>query len=239
VDLALREHRAAPPRADRFTVAVMQPYFIPYAGYFRLLAAADLLVVFDCVQFPRRGWVHRNRLTAASGEPEWLTLPIARCARETLITDLRFAEDAAGEWQRRLREFPLLERAGPGLAPLMEAVRDVAGTPADYILRLMERVAGLLGLPWRIVRSSALGIDPRLRAQDRVIEIVRRMGGSRYVNPPGGRALYDAEAFARAGIELRFLTDFPGPSASILERLIGGRADALTAEIRAAAEPVP
>jgi hypothetical protein len=40
----------------------MQPYFVPYAGYFRLFAASDLFVIYDCVQFPRRGWVHRNRL---------------------------------------------------------------------------------------------------------------------------------------------------------------------------------
>ena len=44
------------------TMAIMQPYFIPYAGYFRLFAASDLFVIYDCVQFPRRGWVHRNKL---------------------------------------------------------------------------------------------------------------------------------------------------------------------------------
>jgi hypothetical protein len=43
------------------TVAVMQPYFLPYPGYFRLFAAADQVALFDCVQFPRRGWVHRSR----------------------------------------------------------------------------------------------------------------------------------------------------------------------------------
>ena len=56
------------------TVAIMQPYFYPYAGYFRLFARADLFVVYDCVQFPRRGWVHRNRLTGADGQLQWLTL---------------------------------------------------------------------------------------------------------------------------------------------------------------------
>ena len=49
------------------TIAVMQPCFVPYAGYVRLFAASDLLVVFDCVPFPRRGWVHRNRLPNARG----------------------------------------------------------------------------------------------------------------------------------------------------------------------------
>ena len=57
------------------TIAVMQPYFVPYAGYFRLFAATDLFVIYDCVQFPRRGWVHRNQLPGANGQPNWLTLP--------------------------------------------------------------------------------------------------------------------------------------------------------------------
>ena len=46
----------------------MQPYFVPYAGYFRLFAASDLFVIYDCVQFPRRGWVHRNKMFAADGQ---------------------------------------------------------------------------------------------------------------------------------------------------------------------------
>ena len=60
----------------------MQPYFVPYAGYFRLFAAADVFVAYDCVQFPRRGWVHRNRLPTATGMSDWLTLPV-RNARAT------------------------------------------------------------------------------------------------------------------------------------------------------------
>ena len=61
-----------------FTVAIMQPYFFPYAGYFRLFAASDLFVIYDCVQFPRRGWVHRNLLPDASGSERWLTLPLEK-----------------------------------------------------------------------------------------------------------------------------------------------------------------
>src|SRR5258706_15733139 len=96
--------RAVNPSA----VAIMQPYFIPYAGYFRLFAATDLFVVYDCVQFPRRGWVHRNRLVDASGKERWLTLPIEKAPRDTLIKDLRFSVDAREILARRLRSLPIL-----------------------------------------------------------------------------------------------------------------------------------
>jgi len=84
-----------PARADgaRRRVAVMQPYFFPYAGYFRLFTHVDEFVIFDCVQFPRRGRVHRCEFVAANGTLEWLTLPLARQSRDVLIRDLEFALD--------------------------------------------------------------------------------------------------------------------------------------------------
>jgi len=74
----------------------MQPYFVPYAGYFRLFSASDLFVIYDCVQFPRRGWVHRNRLVDRTGAERWLTLPIEKAPQDVLIRELRFPPDAAG-----------------------------------------------------------------------------------------------------------------------------------------------
>jgi hypothetical protein len=61
-----------------YSPAIMQPYFLPYAGYFRLFAATDLFVVYECVQFPRRGWVHRNQLVNTAGAERWLTLPLEK-----------------------------------------------------------------------------------------------------------------------------------------------------------------
>jgi hypothetical protein len=82
-----------------------------------------------------------------------------------------------------------------------------------------------------MVRSSALGIPAELKAQDRVIAIARRLGATRYVNLSGGRALYDHATFARAGIDLAFLTPYGGTMESILARLLAEPAPAVKAEI--------
>jgi hypothetical protein len=71
-------------------IAIMQPYFAPFGGYFRLLSETDLFVCFDDVQFPRRGRVHRNTLLDRNGAPQWLTLPLEHAAFEAKISDLRF-----------------------------------------------------------------------------------------------------------------------------------------------------
>lgn len=226
--------KAAESGATAFTVSIMQPYFIPYAGYFRLFAASDLFVIYDCVQFPRRGWVHRNRLLDAAGTERWLTLPLAKAAQNVLIRDLRFAPDAAAILGQRLRPFPLVA-PDAATAAILAALRCPEGNPVDYIECLLERLVAYLGLPWRVTRSSTLGLPPSVRGQDRILEIARRVGARRYVNAPGGRDLYDPAAFADAGIELRFLPDYPGPTASILTRILREDRDRLAADIRMAA----
>jgi hypothetical protein len=218
--------------AGPFTIAVMQPYFIPYAGYFRLFAASELFVIYDCVQFARRGWVHRNRLVDRNGVERWLTLPLQKAPRDVLIRDLRFVPDSAELVAQRLRPFSLAPSGRSDVGQIVEALRDASGTPVDYIERLLQQIVIYLGLPWRVIRSSALDLPPSLRGQQRILEIARRLGARRYVNAPGGRHLYDAAAFDQAGVELRFLSEYAGPSASILTRLMTEERDDLARDVR-------
>ena len=148
------------------TIAIMQPYFFPYAGYFRLFAAADLFVLYDCVQFPRRGWVHRNRLPDGKGEPAWLTLPLARAPHATTIRDLRFPAAAAASLKARMRRFPVLrsERAD---RPIPRALTVFDGaSPVDYLQRGLAEICSLLGLSCEFARSSSLGISPEIHGQE-------------------------------------------------------------------------
>jgi hypothetical protein len=215
------------------TVAIMQPYFIPYAGYFRLISESDLFVIYDCVQFPRRGWVHRNELTDRSGALRWLTLPLKSAAREVLIKDLEFAPGAQTEMAERLRPFPIEERRTAALNPLLDRLMPLEGSPVDYIVDLLEATCAYLGLPWNVTRSSALGVPDSLRGQERILEIARRLGAERYLNAPGGRDLYDREAFAAEGIELAFLPPYEGRGGSILDRMLHEDRDAVRESITA------
>lgn len=212
-------------------IAIMQPYFLPYAGYFRLIAQTDLFVIYDCVQFPRRGWVHRNKLIDVQGQEQWLTLPLTPAPQDVLIGDLSFPDDATATLAERLRPFPVAARDGAH-TPLLERVRRVSGRPVDHIAGLLEEACGLLDLPWRVVRSSSLAVPDHFRAQARILEIARRLGATRYVNAPGGRDLYDAETFAAAGIELSFLEPWAGAGGSILQRLADDDLPALGQQIR-------
>jgi WbqC-like protein family len=212
----------------------MQPYFFPYAGYFRLLHMVDHFVVFDCVQFPRRGRVHRAQVPGPAGDVEWLTLPLAAMPREVLIRDLAFAPDARARLDERLARHAWLAQAEDAVAERLRAhLYSQLGSVIDYLLAGIELVANILGLAPRITRSSALGLDPQLKAQDRVIAAVRAVGGTHYVNPPGGQRLYDPERFAAAGLMLSFLTPYSGRYWSLLAALASETPAAILEDIRA------
>lgn len=202
------------------TVAVMQPYFFPYAGYYRLFALADCFVILDCVQFPRRGRVHRTAIPGPFGGARWLTLPLQKAPRESPIQAMRFATDA----RARLRA----EYAGIGWmraqdTPLRRDLRALLDQPpvqlVDFLEHSLRLVASARGFSPQILRSSGMQIPPQIRRQDRILEILRRTGAERYVNSPGGRALYNHEDFAAAGVELRFLPDYAGHFAHMLPAL--------------------
>lgn len=200
-------------------ISIMQPYFVPYLGYFRLFSASDIFVVLDSVQFPNEGYVHRNRLPDHLGRPKWLKLPLARTPLHTRISDLSFREDPGEYLKDQFDMFPDLKQPRAEAKHLMELMLCFEITPVEYLMRTMQYVCDLLGVPWRVVRSSDMPIPPELRGEGRVIEIVRQLGGSVYVNAPGGRQLYNPDTFARTGIALRFLTDYSGPHWSVLWRL--------------------
>ena len=216
------------------TVAVMQPYFFPYAGYFSLMRAVDHFVLFDCVQFPRRGWVHRNCAPGPGGREQWLTLPLARQPRDILICDLTFAEDADASLAKRLRAVGWLSKAtGEAGRSLAVELSAPLSTPVAFLASSLRTCAALLGIKTQVSLSSSLALDAGLRGQDRVIAAAKAVGGSRYVNSAGGRELYAAEAFEAQGLELSFMRPYQGPRWSILYRLCTDGPDVVASEIAA------
>jgi len=216
----------------------MQPYFFPYAGYFRLLLAVDEFVIFDCVQFPRRGRVHRCEVPGPNGAIEWLTLPLARQPREVLIRDLAFSDNARSELDSRLSQLPWVRTAS---GPCSDQVRDFLFGPLDsvidYLASGLKLVAELLELPVTIRRSSNLEVNADLRGQDRVIAVAQAVGATDYLNPPGGRGLYQTEAFERNGLRLSFLPAYAGRFFHLLPALMTCPPKSLLDDIRSQCHP--
>lgn len=191
----------------------MQPYAYPYLGYFRLLSETKLFVVLDNVQHIRRGYVHRNMLPDRRGKPTWMTLPLAPAPQTALISELHFAEDAVPRMVDIVARFPSIQKLPRDVYAKLMAVQ---GRFVPYAIRLLEVCCKHLGITANARLASEILPEPDLRGQDRILEICKRVGATRYLNAPGGRALYDEDAFRSAGIELEFLPPWRGPMESVL-----------------------
>jgi hypothetical protein len=214
-------------------LAVMQPYFLPYIGYFQLMSAVDKIVLLDDVNFINGGWINRNRI-AVEGNPHWLTLPLARASQNRLINEIEIADDPL--WKRKtMRTVELSYQSAPfasqTLPLLSEMLQEAHGSLSIFLFRQLQRLADYIGIPTQIEQTSAIHPKEALTGQRRILDICVREGASTYVNLPGGRKLYDAELFASAGIELLFLDlNLPaltlqnsgqeGPCLSILDLLM-------------------
>lgn len=215
-------------------VAIMQPYFVPYLGYFRLFSQTDLFVIYDCVQFPRRGYVHRNQVPDRTGAPLWLTLPLEKCDQKTAIMDLQWRQSDCAAFGERIRQLACdwpLQVPAVLREQWLALLTNFDGGVVDYLERTLGFVCRQLDLHCNFIRSSSLHIDPALKGPDRILEICRQVGTTRYVNSPGGRELYQVDTFAQAGIELDFMEPFQGSHWSVAYRLLTEEKSRLIAEL--------
>ncbi|MEK6292533.1 MAG: WbqC family protein [Paraburkholderia tropica] len=205
-------------------IAVMQPYFLPYLGYFQLLAKVDAFVLYDDVNFINRGWINRNRINIG-GNAHMLTVPLVHASQNRLICDIDMSTDTP--WRDRLlksiqqayarssqftRVFPLIE----------SIVRHPAHNLAAYLLHSLTMLRDHLGLDTELIPTSRLYDNAGLKAQARIIDICRRERADRYVNAIGGVELYDRDRFEQHGLKLSFLAPSLPPYATANTAFVPG-----------------
>ena len=188
----------------------MQPYLLPYIGYFQLIGAVDEFVVYDSVKYTKKGWINRNRYLS-NGGPATFTLPLRKDADHLDIAARRIADDFnRAKLLSQLRE---AYRKAPYFDATYALIEEIANLPEtglfDFLLRGLQLTCNHLGLSTRLRVSSSIEADYRLRGQERVIALARSTGADCYLNPIGGMDLYSRAAFAEAGLDLRFLRARP------------------------------
>lgn len=188
----------------------MQPYFLPYIGYFQLMSDVDIFVVYDNIKYTKKGWINRNRILL-NGKDHLFTIPIASASDYCDIIEREVSrsfdrEKLLNQFKGAYARSPQFGNVFPWLSDLVnESETNLFG----YIFRSLLKVRSRLGLETEMIRSSSLSVDPALTGQDRVIATCRAVGATVYVNPIGGLDLYDRDQFRAHGIELQFLKSGP------------------------------
>lgn len=178
------------------TLAIMQPYFYPYLGYWQLIAAADKFILLDDVSYINRGWINRNRLPGGR-----FTIPLKGASQNRLIKDIEITGDL--KWF-----FEMLHRLY-GSAPYYHQAMGVINITGNLIGSAcyfgITQVCKYLGITTDIVPSSTVYGVADLRSQYKIMNICLQEGATRYINPIMGAHLYSDRKFYDSGIELRFL----------------------------------
>lgn len=189
------------------TLAIMQPYFLPYIGYFQLMASVDKFVVFDDVHYINRGWVNRNRLLL-NGAAHTFTLPLQGASQNRFICDISLVEGQV--WRDKLiRTIQQAYSKAPCYAETMVLVERVIRYPSSnldaFLLNSLHEVAKYLCLEVVIESSSRIYQNSSLSGQERILDICKQEKSQTYINLIGGEALYDRARFEEQGVQLKFL----------------------------------
>lgn len=185
-------------------VAIMQPYFLPYLGYFQLASSVDLFVVYDDVQFTKKGWVTRNRLNSPEG-PWTVSLPTKSAPVSTLIRDKRISSEFnAKKLMRRIGNSYAKSPHKHDAIHLMEKIFiNETENLFEFLLNSLKCSFDFLGMDdSKVIVSSSIGDFRDFRGQNKVLAICEALGATSYVNPIGGRGLYNPVDFESQGTNL-------------------------------------
>jgi hypothetical protein len=193
-------------------LAIMQPYFLPYIGYFQLMNAVDQFVIYDNIQFTKKGWFHRNRILV-NGRDKMFSVPLKKDSDYLDVAQRELADSFDEESKKIIRKIESSYRKAPYYKEVMPLVEECfqrrSGNLFDFIHASLTLLTKFLEIDTDIIISSSIDIDHTLKSQDKVLAICKSLNADIYINAIGGQDLYTAEAFRNEGIELRFIKTKP------------------------------
>jgi hypothetical protein len=187
-------------------VAIHQPNFLPWLGFFDKIRRSDVFVAMDNVQFAKSGggtWTNRVQMIV-NGQPAWVTVPIVRAFHGVrLIREMKITDDSA--WRNKLlrtieqnyRRAPHFQEVFPILE---ESIRNPSADLADYNLATIRSLCAVLNLQTPIVLGSSLEVEGH--ATELLISMVRAVGGNAYLAGGGAAGYQEDSSFHQAGVKL-------------------------------------
>lgn len=191
-------------------LAIMQPYFFPYIGYFQLIAAVELFIVYDNIKYTKKGWINRNRMLQ-NGKDVTFSLPLKSdsdyldvCQRElsTGFNGDKLLNQLKGAYQHA----PYFKQA----YPLIEEIMQYDNKNLFHFLHHgIVKTCKHLGITTEIKASSSIEVEHNLKNQDKVLALCKASNANTYINASGGVELYSKEVFFEKGIQLKFIRSKP------------------------------
>lgn len=194
------------------SIGIMQPYFLPYLGYFALIKHTDSWVVFDTVQYIDKGWMNRNRILSQSKEGiVYITVPVKKKSRDMLIKDTCI--DDTQKWRQKIKgQITFYKKKAPYYYKVNNLINEILSFDTNKLSELnvyaLEKICNYLDIDFKytVFSHDTMGIDEVSSPDEWALEITKSMGANTYINPPGGKSFFDNEKYKKEKIDLKFLT---------------------------------
>ena len=189
-------------------VAIMQPYFLPYIGYFQLIKSVDEFILYDNIQYTKKGWINRNRILV-NGSDRLITLPVKKDSDYLNVVDREISDT----WNTDRKSLLNLIKSSYSKAPyfketyeLLEECLAVEHTNLfEFIYQTLLKINRYVEIETPITMSSTISIDHSLKSEEKVLSLCKAVGATMYINAIGGQHLYSKDRFAAHKIQLQFI----------------------------------
>ncbi len=185
----------------------MQPYFFPYIGYFQLINSVDEFVIYDNIEFTKKGWINRNRILV-NGTDAMISLPVKKDSDYLHVRDRFLADTWEVERKKMLNRIVESYRKAPHFKDCHELIEKCINCEErnlfKFIFHSIQTVIQYLNIDTKLLISSSIPIDHQLKSSEKVIAICNERAADVYINSIGGLELYDKEHFKRNNLKLQF-----------------------------------
>ena len=210
-------------------LAIMQPYFLPYLGYFQLIHSVDEIILYDNLNYIKKGWVNRNRILVYNSLPIYITIPLIMASANNKISEIIIDNDKP--WRKKILTdlFFNYKRAEhfDEIYPLIEDIINYETISlSEFNTNSIKKIVSFLDINTKIITdiSKYYPLDNNLNNNNlsdddlkmflpiteekkvlRVLYICKKENAETFINPIGGTSLYNKDTFLKAGINVFFI----------------------------------
>jgi hypothetical protein len=187
--------------------AIMQPYFLPYIGYFQLINAVDTFIILDDVNLIKRGWINRNQILL-NNKAYLFSIPLEKSSQNKLInqTYISFSEK---DREKLLKTIQLAYKKAPMFNKIYAFIESIINFNeidlTKFIINSILKITDFLNIKTQFLISSKIEIDNLLKSEEKIIELCKKVNTTTYINLSGGKELYCRDNFKKADINLKFI----------------------------------
>ncbi|MGM0477966.1 MAG: WbqC family protein [Bacteroidota bacterium] len=205
-------------------LGIMQPYFLPYIGYFSLIDHVDHFILFDTPQFIRHGWIERNRVISSQGRPMYIKVPLVKKPRDTSIAEMNINQSV--NWKEKIiaqiNAYKKARNFHSVKSLLLEALEYSGSSITQLNYHSLSVISNYLDIKTQISIWSDMNVEIKKANEpdEWALNITKALGADKYVNPENGLEFFSKEKFYKNNIDLQFIQSKQIPYNQGLEEFI-------------------